>query len=66
MFELGVKIDFQEVMPEEFMCKINLLKVYGQSPSNVHVFTDSNHFLVPWHVSPGKSGKLCRGTDLNP
>jgi hypothetical protein len=44
MFELGVKIDFQEVMPEEFMCKINLLKGYGQSPSNVQVFTESNHF----------------------
>jgi hypothetical protein len=54
MFELGVKIDFQEVMPEEFMCKINLLKVYVQSPSNVQVFTDSNHSLVPWKVSPGK------------
>jgi len=24
MFELGIKVDFQEVMPEEFMCKITL------------------------------------------
>ena len=24
MFELGIKIDFKEVIPEEFMCKINL------------------------------------------
>jgi len=24
MFEIGIKIDFKEVIPEEFMCKINL------------------------------------------
>lgn len=24
MFELGIKVDFQEMIPEEFMCKINL------------------------------------------
>jgi hypothetical protein len=23
-------------------------------------------FSVPWHVSPGKSGKKCRGRDVNP
>jgi transposase len=24
MFELGIKVDFQEVMPQEFMCRIGL------------------------------------------
>jgi len=35
------------------------------SPPNEQVFTDSNHFLVLWHVSPGKVENKCRGRDLN-